>query len=557
MGRLMTGIRRRRLAAAAAGVAALTASVVIATGLAASGTDIITTAAGTGVAGFSGDTGQATAAQLNAPFGVEADSAGNLYIADLGNHRIRKVDTAGVITTFAGTGVAGFSGDTGQATAAQLNAPYDVAVDGAGNVYIADINNHRIRKVDTAGVITTFAGTGVAGFSGDTGQATAAQLNGPSGVAVDGAGNVYIADLNNHRIRKVDTAGVITTFAGTGTAGFTGDTGQATAARINTAFGVAVDSAGNVYIADTGNQRVRKVDTAGVITTIAGTGVAGFSGDTGQATAAQLNNPIGVAVDGAGNVYIADYTNHRIRKVDTAGVITTIAGTGVGGFSGDTGQASLAQLRNPFGVDTTSTGTLYIGDSANNRVRKITNTPPTASFTANPTSGAAPLNVSFDASGSSDPGGSIASYAWTFGDGQSGSGATTSHTYTSGGSFTATLTVTDNGGATASTTQAITVTGGGGGGGCTITGTPGANVLNGTPGADIICGLGGADVINGRGGADILRGGAGPDVINGGNGPDIMQGGTGPDSLRGGRGVDVANGGPGADSCIAETRTSC
>ena len=501
MGRLMTGIRRRRFAAAVAGVAALATSVVIATGRAASGTDIITTAAGTGVAGFSGDTGQATAAQLNLPLGVVTDSAGNLFIAD--------------------------------------------AV------------NNRVRKVDTAGVITTFAGTGVAGFSGDTGQATAAQLSSPVGVAVDGAGNVYIADLNNNRIRKVDTAGVITTFAGTGTAGFTGDTGQATAARINTAYGVAVDSAGNVYIADTGNNRVRKVDTAGVIDTIAGTGVAGFSGDTGQATAAQLNIPTGVAADGAGNVYIADYLNQRIRKVNTAGVITTIAGTGVAGFSGDTGQASLAQLNFPFGVHATSTGTLYIGDSNNNRVRKITNNPPTASFTANPTSGAAPLTVNFDASASTDPGGSIASYACTFGDGQSGSGATTNHIYTTGGSFTVTLTVTDNGGATASTTQTITVTGGGGGGGCTITGTPGANVLNGTPGPDVICGLGGADVINGRGGADILRGGNGPDVINGGNGPDIMQGGRGPDSLRGGRGVDVANGGPGADSCIAETRTSC
>jgi len=555
VGRLVTGNRRRRFAAAVGGVAALvTASVVIATGLAASGTDTITTVAGTGVAGFSGDTGQATAARVNNPFGVAADSAGNLYIADTANHRIRRVDTAGVITTLAGTGVAGFSGDTGQATAAQISAPYDVAVDSAGNVYIADVGNNRIRKVDPSGVITTFAGTGVAGFSGDTGQATAAQLNAPTGVTADSAGNVYIADFGNNRIRKVDTAGVITTIAGTGVPGFSGDTGQATAAQINFAYGVDSDSAGNVLIADTFNHRIRKVDTAGVITTIAGTGVAGFSGDTGQATAAQLNTPTGVTADGAGSVYIADYTNRRIRKVDTAGVITTIAGTGVAGFSGDTGQAALAQLNNPFGVDATSTGALYIADSGNNRVRRIANNPPTASFTANPMSGPAPLLVNFDASASSDPGGSIASYAWTFGDGQSGTGATTSHIFTTGGSFTVTLTVTDNGGATASTTHSITTTGGSG---CTKTGTSGADVLNGTSGRDVICGLGGADVINGKGGADVLKGGNGPDVINGGNGPDVMQGGSGPDSLRGGRGADIANGGPGADSCLAETKISC
>jgi sugar lactone lactonase YvrE len=545
--------------AAVGAVAAVAASVVIATtGLAASGTDIITTLAGTGVAGFSGDTGQATAAQLAFPRGVAVDGAGNVYIADTSNHRVRKVAPNGVITTLAGTGVPGFSGDTGPGTAAQINTPYGVGVDGAGNVYIADTFNHRVRKVAPNGVITTFAGTGVPGFSGDTGQATAAQLVLPSGIAFDAAGNAYIADSGNQRIRKVDPSGVITTFAGTGVPGFSGDTGQATAAQFSTPTAVAVDAAGNVYIADSLNHRVRKVDPSGVITTFAGTGVPGFSGDTGQATAAQLNLPRGVAVDPAGNVYIADTGNHRVRRVSPGGVITTLAGTGVPGFSGDTGQASLAQLSLAVfaGVAADAAGNVYIADRNNHRVRKVANTPPTAAFTANPTSGAAPLTVNFDASGSTDANGTIVSYSWAFGDGQVGAGVTPSHTYTGAGSFTAILTVTDDGGATASTSRVITVTGGGGGG-CTITGTAGADVLNGTAGADVMCGLGGNDIINGLGGADVLRGGNGADVLNGGNGADIMQGGAGKDVLRGGKGNDIANGGPGADTCTAETKISC
>jgi ribosomal protein S11 len=557
----MAGIRNGRLGAALAGVSALAVmSVVIATGLAASGTDTITTLAGTGTAGFSGDTGQASAAQLNSPRGGAVDAVGNVYIADRNNHRVRKVSPAGVITTFAGTGVAGFSGDTGQASAAQLSVPEGVAADAAGNVYIVDTGNARVRKVSPAGVITTLAGTSTPGFSGDTGQASAAQLNSPSGVAADSAGNVYIGDTSNHRVRKVSPAGVITTLAGTGVKGFSGDTGQASAAQLNFPFGVAVDGAGNVYIADTDNHRVRKVDPTGVITTLAGTGTAGFSGDTGQASAAQLYFPEGVAVDGAGNVYIADTQNNRVRKVDPTGVITTLAGTGTAGFSGDTGQASTAQLSVPRGVASDPIGTVYIADTDNHRIRKVSSVAPTAAFSATPTGGPAPLTVSFDASASSDPNGTIVSYAWAFGDGQSGSGAQTSHTYAGAGTFTATLSVTDNDGATGQFSQTITVTGrtgGGGGGACTITGNARGNRLNGTPGPDIICGLGGADIINGRGGADVIRGGRGADVLRGGRGPDRLFGGRGPDVLRGGRGVDVANGGPGPDTCAAETRISC
>ena len=208
-----------------------------------------------------------------------------------------------------------------------LNSPSGVTVDGAGNLYIADTNNHRIRKVDTSGVITTVAGTGVSGYSGDDGLATAAQLNNPYGVTVDGAGNLYIADRSNHRIRKVDTSGVITTVAGTGAYGYSGDDGTAITAQLNFPYGVTIDSIGNLYIADSFNHRIRKVDTSGVITTVAGTGAQGNSGDGGAATAAQLNSPSNVTVDSAGNLYIADTNNHRIRKVDTSGVITTVSGT--------------------------------------------------------------------------------------------------------------------------------------------------------------------------------------------------------------------------------------
>ena len=329
---------------------------------------------------FGGDGAAATAAQLNSPFGVALDAAGNLYIADADNHRIRKVSATGVITTVAGTGTAGFSGDGGAATAAQLNWPWDVAVDGSGNLYIADTGNNRIRKVDSSGNISTVAGTGTQGFSGDGAAATAAQLRIPTGVALDGAGNLYIADALNNRIRKVDSSGNISTVAGTGTGGlgtdglgtggFSGDGAAATAAQLNGPSGVALDGAGNLYIADGGNRRIRKVSATGVITTVAGTGTVGFSGDGGAATAAQLS-PFSVAVDGSGNLYIADGGNYRIRKVDSSGNISTVAGTGTSGFSGDGGAATAARLRSPRGVAVDGSGNLYIADRSNNRIRKV------------------------------------------------------------------------------------------------------------------------------------------------------------------------------------------
>ncbi len=328
--------------------------------------DIITYAGG-GV----GDGGPATSANLYNPNGVAVDSSGNLYIADTSNNRIRKVAAGGTITTVAGTGTAGFSGDNGPATSANLYNPTGVAVDGSGNLYIADRANQRIRKVAAGGTITTVAGNGTAGFSGDNGPATSASLSNPYGVAVDSSGNLYIADSSNQRIRKVAAGGTITTVAGSGTQGFGGDNGPATSASFSNPFGVAVDSSGNLYIADYTNQRIRKVSVGGTITTVAGNGAGGFSGDNGPATSASLHSPYGVGVDSSGNLYIADLNNSRIRKVSAGGTITTVAGNGFSGSSGDNGPATSASLYNPFGVALDNGGNLYIADQSNNRIRKV------------------------------------------------------------------------------------------------------------------------------------------------------------------------------------------
>ncbi len=326
---------------------------------------------GYGVMAFGGDGGIATSANIAYPCGIAIDASGNLYIADSYNNRVRKVNTAGVISTFAGTGVSGFTGDGGVANLARLNDPVGVAVDGSGNVYIADYGNNRIRKINPAGVISTFAGSGGFGFSGDGGPAINAQIYLPAGVTVDATGNVYIAQDNNRRIRKVNTFGIISTFAGNGVLGFSGDGGAATGAEFDLPTGVAADASGNVFIADRGSNRIRKVNSAGIISTFAGTGVAGLSGDGGPATNAQLNGPAGVSVDAGGNVYIADMTNNVVRKINAAGVISTIAGTGVGGYNGDGNLAINAQLYSPSGVAIDTSGNVYISDQLNARIREI------------------------------------------------------------------------------------------------------------------------------------------------------------------------------------------
>lgn len=335
-------------------------------------TSNISTIAGTGTAGFS--VNLATSAQLNQPGGVAVDNDGNIYIADSHNHRIRKIlASTGEIVTIAGDGTANFGGDGGLATAAQLNTPGDVAVDASGNLYIADKENHRIRKIDAATqMISTVAGTGIASFSGD-GLATSVDLNSPVGVAVDGNNDVYIADRNNHRIRKLEVATeMLSTIAGTGISGGSGDGGLATAARINLATGIAVNSAGDIFIADRNSHRVRKVDAVTkIITTVAGTGTFGFSGDGNTATLADLGRVRQVAVDASGNIFIADLDNQRIRKV-IAGNIVTVAGTGVAGFSGDGGLATLAMLNNPRDIAVDAQGNLLIADRENHRIRKLT-----------------------------------------------------------------------------------------------------------------------------------------------------------------------------------------
>ena len=329
---------------------------------------VITTVAGNGTYGYSGDGGPATSAQLNQPIGITVDSAGNLYFADNGNEVVRKVAN-GVITTVAGNGTAGYGGDGGPATSAPLAYPYGVTVDSAGNLYIAEVSGRRVRKVAN-GVITTVAGNGTAGFSGDGGPPASAELYQPYGIAVDPAGSLYIAEYYGYRIRKV-SGGVTTTVAGNGTPGYTGDNGPATSAQLYFSNGVAVDSSGNLYIVDGWDNSVREVSN-GIITTIAGNGTAGSGGDNGPATSAQLNGPNCVAVDPAGNLYIADSSNHRIRKV-SKGVITTVVGTGTPGFSGDNGAATSAQLNAPLGVALDPSGNLYIADERNYRIRKVSN----------------------------------------------------------------------------------------------------------------------------------------------------------------------------------------
>ena len=322
---------------------------------------INTIAGSAGNAGFAGDSGSAVGSQLNYPTGIAVDKSGNLYIADGLNNRVRKI-SGGVISTVAGNGTAGYTGDKGPATSAELNNPTGVALDSSGNLYIADSANNVVRMVTSSGTITTFAGNNTLGYSGDMALATGAQLSNPVGVIADSAGNVYIADAGNNVIRQV-FMGNIVTYA----EGFT----QPDA--------VAVDSAGNIFVADTQGRRIVKYSSSGVYTTIAGSGNGGFSGDNGPGPNATVYDPMGLAVDVSGNVYIADTFNSRIRKVTPSGIITTVAGNGTLYFSGDGGPATQAALHFPHGVAVDSSGNVYITDTVNSVVRELQGTLPTVS----------------------------------------------------------------------------------------------------------------------------------------------------------------------------------
>ena len=336
-------------------------------------TATIGTFAGNGAARFAGDGGAAVQASLNQPRGKLAEGPdGSIYVADTFNNAVRRIAPDGTISTVAGSGVASYGGDGGPAVAALLHWPHDVAVDDVGNVWIADAYNNRIRKVSPDGVIRTVVGTGVGGFNGDGLAPASTRVFRPKAVVVT-ATTLWFSDGDNNRIRTVPLAGgVVRTVVGTGAVGYSGDGGRATAARISAPRGIALDSVGNLYIADSQNNRIRRVGTDGIIRTVAGTGVAGFRGDGGAATRALLRVPRGLAVVGTSTLYIADSDNARVRRVDLAtGVITTVVGNGTRRFAGDGGPAAPASLNNPRGVSVDARGRLLIADMLNNRIRVV------------------------------------------------------------------------------------------------------------------------------------------------------------------------------------------
>ena len=336
----------------------------------------ISTYAGTGTAGYTGDLGAATAARIAHPEGITVAANGDVYYADPDNNVIRKVTAAtGIITTVAGSGGNGSSGDGGLAILAKFKNAEGVFVVANGDLYLADTGNHEIRKVTAAtGLVTLVVGSTSPGYSGDGGAATAARLRLPAAIVVAANGDMYIADTGNDAVRKVTAAtGITTTYAGTGTTGYTGDGGAATSARLSGPQGLVLAGNGDLYIADTGNNVIRKVTAAtGVITTFAGTGTAGFLGDGGVATSARLNAPESVSISASGELYIADAGNNRIRRVSTGGTITTVAGTGTAGSAGDGGLPTAAQLNSPHGIAVSTSGTYYISDRVNNEIRRVT-----------------------------------------------------------------------------------------------------------------------------------------------------------------------------------------
>jgi len=333
---------------------------------------VVTTVAGGGT-GAIADGNYATAVDLGNPGAIVTDSAGNLYVTEFVDQKVIKIDSSGIIHTIAGNGAVGYTGNNGPATAASLNYPYGLAFDGGGNLYISDDLNNVIRKVDAAGIITTIAGNDTLGFSGDNGPATAAKLYEPFGINFDNSGNLYVADFGNNIVRKITPSGIISTVAGhAGSFGYTGNGGPATDASLFNPADVAIDAHNNLLIADDDNASIRIVSlTTGIIQTFAGRDTFAYGGDGGAATAAWLSYPAGVCVDSSGNVLIADVANNRIRSVSPLGIINTIAGNGTDVYSGDNGPATAAGLFYPNDVTTDRKGNIYVADSHDFRVRKL------------------------------------------------------------------------------------------------------------------------------------------------------------------------------------------
>jgi streptogramin lyase len=350
--------------------------IVTTVGVASTAAPTISTFAGTGTPGYAGDGGSAAQAQLRDPFDVVLDQAGNLYFSDTSNHSVRRIDShTGVISTVAGSGRKGDSGDGGPATQATMNEPYGLALNTDGNLFIVDRLNYRVRLVDgKTGVIRTVAGTGQAGFSGDGGPGDKAQLREPNGVALDGKGQLYITDVADQRVRVLALGtGVITTFCGTGRKEQTGDGGPYQQAGLLGPRAVAIGSDGSVYVCEREGNSIRRVNrSTGRIDRYAGTGARGYTGDGGPALRATFNGPKEMKIDAAGNVWVVDTENHAIRRIDArTGMVTTVAGTGRAGGTGDGGPALHGMLNRPHGVAVASDGTLYIGDTLNHRIRKV------------------------------------------------------------------------------------------------------------------------------------------------------------------------------------------
>lgn len=333
----------------------------------------ITTIAGGSKGKYSNSNDKTGSHTLSHPNQISIDAADNIFIAESGNHVVTKMDRNGNFSVVAGSYQGGYSGDGGIAVNAKLYEPTDVAFDGVGNIFIADGGNNCVRKVNQMGVIFTIAGTGKRGFSGDGGPAARATLDFPIALCFDRSGNLLVVERSGHRARKINTLGVITTLAGTGTPGFSGDGGPANRAQINDPTDIAVDAKNNVYIADNANHRIRKIDPSGKISTFAGTGFAGYSEDGSKARECRMYYPYGIFVDAKDNVYYTDNENALVRKIDKESTVTTLAGTpGKSGYSGDGGLAIKARIFNPGGLAINSTRDLFVADYGNNALRKIT-----------------------------------------------------------------------------------------------------------------------------------------------------------------------------------------